>query len=85
MKGGAMGHIGSPRQMQFEAAIYNREVRLALKDNRSHSVLGDHWANTQYFSVIAETGSEARAYFADRYPPDQGFVIADLTPVRIAA
>ena len=80
-----MVQIGSPRQMQFEAAIYNREVRAALKDNRVHALLGDHWANTQYFSVIAATGAEARALLADRYPPDQGFVIADLTPVRIAA
>ncbi len=80
-----MVQIGSLRQMEFEAAIYNREVRAAIKDNRSHAVLGDHWADTQYVSVVAETGAGARALLADRYPSDQGFVIADLTPVRIAA
>ena len=64
----------------FEVAIYNREVRAAVKANESHSVYGDHWADVQLHDVAAHDEAEARQLIAERYPPDEGFVVEELTP-----
>ena len=53
----------------FEAAIYNREVRALVKENQSHSLFGDHWADVHIQDVEARDEDEARDTVSERYPP----------------
>lgn len=62
----------------FEVAIYNKDVRSLVKDNRSHSIFDDSWADAQMHDVVARSEGEAREMIADRFPPDDGFVIERL-------
>ena len=62
----------------YEVRIYNREVRAAVKDNESHSLFGDHWADSQIQDVTAKSEKEARFLISRRYPPEQGFVVQEL-------
>ena len=63
----------------YEVSIYNRDVRAAVKGNQSHILFGDHWADIQIQDVQAQSETEARKLMSRRYPPDQGFVIEELT------
>lgn len=67
----------------FEAAIYNKNVRALVKENRSHAFFEDHWADVHREDLLAQDESEARAKFCERYRPEDGFVIADLYPRSI--
>lgn len=69
-------------QKIFEVSIYNREVRSLVKDNLSHMYFEDHWADPHKHDVCAKNEDEARALIANRFPPDDGFVIED---VRLSA
>lgn len=64
----------------FEVSIYNREVRSLVKENQSHAFFDDHWADEQLRDVLAETEDQARKVVNERFPPDEGFVIASVTP-----
>ena len=63
----------------YEVSIYNRDVRAAVKGNESHIFYGDQWADLQFQDVQAQSETEARKLISRRYPPDQGFVIEELT------
>jgi len=63
----------------YEVSIYNRDVRAAVKGNQSHILFGDHWADIQFEDVQAQSETEARKLISRQYPPDQGFVIEELT------
>ncbi len=62
-------------QFAYEVVVYNRDVRALVKDNQSHDVFGDHWADTQIHDVMAESEDQALLLILHRYPPEQGFVI----------
>ncbi len=62
----------------FEVAIYNKEVRALVKENQSHCFFDDQWADTQLRDVIAKDEAEARELIAQRFPPDDGFVVQDV-------
>jgi len=66
----------------YEISIYNREVRDLVKDNKSHSLLDDEWADAHVHDVVACDEAAARAAISKRFPPDEGFVIVSvvLTP-----
>ena len=66
----------------FEVSVYNKEVRRAVKDNKSHDIYGDHWADTQVQDVMAADETEAQRIAAMRFPPEDGFVVEELTPSR---
>lgn len=68
----------------FEVSIYNREVRSLVKENQSHAFFDDHWADEQIRDVCAETAEQARRRVTERFPPDEGFVIAAVTPCAAA-
>ena len=65
----------------YEISIYNPDVRAAVKCNQSHILFGNHWADLQFQDVHAQSETEARKLILRRYPPDQGFVIEELTAV----
>ena len=59
----------------YEVAIYNKDVRSLVKQNQSHKLFDDSWADAQVHDVVARTEGEAREAIADRFPPGDGFVI----------
>ena len=69
----------SPNRRLYEVALYNKEVRALVKENRSHSLFDDQWADLQLRDVIAHDEGEARKIIAQRFPPEDGFVIEQVT------
>ncbi len=64
----------------FEVAIYNQDVRALVKSNQSHATFDDRWADVKRHDVIARDEGEARALIAERFPPEDGFVIKRMVP-----
>lgn len=64
----------------FEVSIYNEEVRSQVRENRSHPCFDEQWADIRVRDVIARDEAEARRLIAERFPPDDGFVITAVTP-----
>ncbi len=67
----------------FEATIYNKEVRSLVKENQSHLFYDDQWADVRVHDVLAENEDQARALIAERFPPDDGFVIGTIVPTSM--
>jgi hypothetical protein len=65
-------------QTVFEVTLYNREVRALVKDNQSHLLFEDFWADAQTRDVVAGSEQEARSVIESRFPEDAGFVIQDV-------
>ena len=63
----------------FEISLYNKEVRALVKDNKSHNLFDDHWADSQTFGIVARDAQEARQLAKQRYPQKDGFVIETVT------
>ena len=59
----------------FEVSIYNKLVRALVKENQSHDVFDDHWADLRIQNLIAKDEYEARRMFCERFPESDGFVI----------
>jgi hypothetical protein len=60
----------------YEIAVFNEEVRAALKEGDHHKDLHDEWADQHYIEVRAPDEATARAKVERRYPPAKGYVIA---------
>lgn len=77
--------LGKPRSGKrlFEVSLFNREVRALVRDNQHHDVFDDDWAVDQRREVIAGDENEARDVISQRYPQDEGFVIAAVNPTRL--
>lgn len=67
----------------YEVSIYNRDVRRLVKENQSHRFFDDHWADTQLHDVLARDEGEARALIELRFPPDDGFVVENVTETHV--
>ena len=59
----------------FEVSIYNKLVRSLVKENQSHDVFDDHWADLRIQNFIARDEYEARRMICERFPESHGFVI----------
>ena len=59
----------------FEVSIYNKLVRSLVKENRSHEIFGDHWADLRIQNLIAQDEYDARRMIYERFPECDGFVI----------
>ena len=46
-----------------------------VKENQSHDLFEDYWADTQKHDVVASDEIEARRMVAERFTADDGFVI----------
>ncbi|MFQ5765399.1 MAG: hypothetical protein ACE5GT_10750 [Rhodospirillales bacterium] len=75
-----MLHLPTAGQKVFEVSIYNREVRSLVKENQSHHYFDDQWADIQVRDVVARDEEHARRLIAERFPPDDGFVIEGVLP-----
>ena len=68
-----MLQFDSNKRKAFEAAVYNKEVRAAVKDNKSHVFFDDHWADLQIQDVIASAETESHASDPPALPAGAGF------------
>ena len=77
--------IQAPTQGQhvYEVSIYNREVRSLVKQNQSHLFFDDQWAYKHIQDVVALDEDHARLLIAERFPPDDGFIIEDVVQSAI--
>lgn len=67
----------------FEVKIYNREVRSLVKENLSHSIFDDHWADAHVHDICAQTEAEARSVMMRRFPSEDGFVIENISVTKL--
>ena len=70
-----MLHKPCDGEQVYEVSLYNKDVRSLVKENLSHDVFEDHWADSQKHDVVACDEVEARRMVAERFKPDDGFVI----------
>jgi len=70
----AVGHV-------YLVSIYNKVVRAMVKENKSHIFFADQWADIHTQGVVAKNENDARKKIANRYPPEDGFVIEDIVSV----
>ena len=59
----------------YEVGIYNRSVRTLVKQNRSHALFDDKWADVQIQEIRAATAEDARTAMTRIFPTEDGFVI----------
>ena len=62
-------------QRIYEISFYNKEVRSLVKENLSHEIFDDQWADNHIHDVVAKDEDHARRLAAERYPSVDGFVI----------
>jgi hypothetical protein len=63
----------------YEVQLYNAQVRLMAQRRKRHSFFDRHWARAQVRDVVARDESEAWALIAERFPPEDGFVVERIT------
>ena len=78
-----MLHIPQDGESVFEIFVYNKLVRALVKENQSHEIFGDHWADVQIQKLIAKDESNARSMISERFPESDGFVLETLKPTAI--
>jgi hypothetical protein len=65
-----MLHLPNDGYKIYECAIYNQKVRHSYFDNR--------WADIQRRDVVARDEVEALSLIAERFPPEDGFIVEDI-------
>lgn len=68
----------------FSVAIFNQEVRRATMMGEKHRSLADKWADLNYEEIYAASPELARKKMMLKYPPERGFVIESITPLKRA-
>ena len=59
----------------FEVALYNEAVRMLVNEKQTHMYFDDQWADLQTRDVVARDEREARTLIAERFPPEDGFIV----------
>ncbi len=67
----------------YEVSVYNSAVRALVKENLSHQLYDDTWADLRHHDVVASDEGEARQMIAVRFPPEEGFVVEMVRPARL--
>lgn len=66
--------------VKYEATVYNRDVRDALKSGQDHPQYYAGWAYQNVVTVDVESLDAARSEIARRYPESDGFVVMSIDP-----
>lgn len=69
-------------EQKFEVAVFNQEVVDQMAKGLRHKHLKDDWAENQYFQITAASVEAARRKIEARYPPENGYVISSIEPVK---
>lgn len=67
---------------RFEVGVFNQEVVDMMAKGLRHKHLKDDWAENQYFQVTAASPDAARRKIAQRFPPENGYVISSVEAVK---
>ena len=67
----------------YEVSLYNSTVRALVKENQSHQLYDDMWADPRRHDVVASNEGEARQMIAERFPPEEGFVVQKVRLARL--
>jgi hypothetical protein len=70
-----MLHLESSGVQVFQVALYNERVRALVGQRRRHRRFSSRWAEVQHRDVVAHDEEEARLLIAERFPPEDGFVV----------
>ena len=70
-------------QRVYEFSIYNKDVRSLVKNNKSHRLYDDQWADNHLYDVVAYNEEDARHLIIEQYPLDEGFVINDIVQTNL--
>ena len=62
----------------FKVALYNKEVRLQINCNSDHSFFDRQWGDLQFRNIAAFDEKHALNVISERFPPEDGFVIAKI-------
>jgi len=73
-----MLHLPNDGYKIYECAIYNQKVRELVDRKRRHSYFDDRWAGIQRRDVVARDEVEALSLIAERFPPEDGFIVEDI-------
>jgi hypothetical protein len=63
---------------RYSVGIYNAQVRAKLAEGERHRQLNDDWADIHYFDITADSPEQARLRIHQRYPMEQGYLIASI-------
>jgi hypothetical protein len=66
----------------YEVKLYNEHVRAMAELKKRHNFFDRHWATAQVRDVVARNEAEAWALIAERFPPEDGFVVERITSGR---
>ena len=78
-QGRAMLNLPNNGYKVYEVQLYNEQVRVMAQRRKRHSFFDRHWARAQVRDVVARDESEAWALIAERFPPEDGFVVERIT------
>lgn len=69
--------LNLPRSDQniYEVVISHSDVRALTSRRRRPHCLDERWSRPQLRNVVARNEAEARDLIAQRFPPEDGFVI----------
>ena len=70
-------------QRIYEVSFYNKEVRSLVKENLSHKIFDDQWADNHIHDIVAVNEEQARMIIAERYPSGDGFVINEIVQTNL--
>lgn len=66
---------------KYEITLYNKAVREAVADGKSHRQYDDGWADQRFIQIEAHDSREARNIIHRRHPAHKGFVVIDVTRI----
>ena len=66
----------------YEVQLYNEQVREMAQRRKRHCFLDRLWATPQVRDVVARDEAEAWALIAERFPPEDGFVVERISTSR---
>ncbi|NJO67463.1 MAG: hypothetical protein HC826_00210 [Rhodospirillales bacterium] len=78
-----MLHLPNNGYKVYAVELFNDQVRRLVCAKRRHSYFDDHWAEVQVRDVVARNEEEALVLIAERFPPEDGFVIRAVVPERL--
>lgn len=77
-----MLHLPNNGYKVYAVELFNQQVRSLVGDRQRHRFFDDQWAEVQVRDVVARTEAEARALIAERFPPEDGFIVQAIVPER---
>lgn len=77
-----MLHLPNNGYKIYQVQLYNEQVRNLARLRQRHNYFDRSWANPQVRDVVARNEEEAWSLIAERFPPEDGFVVESITTDR---